>query len=232
MNADDQKRAAAEEAVKLVEDGMTLGLGTGSTAAHFIDLIGQKVASGMDIRAIPTSQISGDQARSLGIELIEPDETTRIDLAVDGADEVDPRLALIKGGGGALLREKIIAEAANKFVVIADGSKKVAALGAFPLPVEIDTFSWALTVRRLRETLAEQGFDNPSLDLRADKPGEQFLSDGGNLIVDCTLHRIADPAALENALRQLPGIVETGLFVGLTHPVLIATENGTETITS
>ena len=186
----------------------------------------------MDIRAIPTSQISGDQARSLGIELIEPDETTRIDLAVDGADEVDPRLALIKGGGGALLREKIIAEAANKFVVIADGSKKVAALGAFPLPVEIDTFSWALTVRRLRETLAEQGFDNPSLDLRADKPGEPFLSDGGNLIVDCKLHRIADPAALENALRQLPGIVETGLFVGLTHTVLIATENGTETITS
>lgn len=232
MNADDQKRAAAAEAVKLVQPDMTLGLGTGSTAAHFIDLLGKKVSNGLSVMAIPTSQASGQQALSLGIELIEPDETTQIDLAVDGADEVGPGLALIKGGGGALLREKIIAEAARAFVVIADASKNVSQLGAFPLPVEIDGFAWALTVRRLRETLAEQGFANPSLQLRSAASGEPFLSDGGNLIVDCKLERVADPAALENALRRLPGVVETGLFVGLTDKVIIAGENGPETITS
>jgi len=231
MNVDDQKRAAAAEAIKLVQPGMTLGLGTGSTAAHFIDLLGEKVSNGLSVIGIPTSEASSRQALSVGIELIQPDETTQIDLAIDGADEVGPGLTLIKGGGGALLREKIIAEAAREFVVIADASKNLPQLGAFPLPVEIEDFAWALTIRRLRETLTQQSYRTPALQIRATKTGEPFLSDGGNLIVDCKLERIKDPAALENGLRKLPGVIETGLFVGIANKVIIAGENGPETIT-
>jgi len=231
MNVDDQKRAAAAEAIKLVQPGMTLGLGTGSTAAHFIDLLGEKVSNGLSVIGIPTSEASSRQALSVGIELIQPDETTQIDLAIDGADEVGPGLTLIKGGGGALLREKIIAEAAREFVVIADASKNLPQLGAFPLPVEIEDFAWALTIRRLRETLTQQSYRTPALQIRAAKTGEPFLSDGGNLIVDCKLERIKDPAALENGLRKLPGVIETGLFVGIANKVIIAGENGPETIT-
>jgi len=204
---------------------MTLGLGTGSTAAHFIDLLQPLMAEGYSLRGIPTSQASRRQAEAIGVEIIEPDETTQIDLAVDGADEVDPDLNLIKGGGGALLREKIVASAAKEFIVIADKSKRVAALGAFPLPVEIEPFGWALTVRRLREVFAEAGLMKANLELR---PGNDtpFLTDGGNLIVDCALGRIDDPAALDHALTAIPGVIETGLFCGMTHMVIFGDEDG------
>lgn len=232
MTSDNFKRAAAEEAVKLVATDMVLGLGTGSTAAHFVDLVGQKVQNGLTVRAIPTSMATDAQARKAGIDIITPDETTQIDLAVDGADEIGPGLSLIKGGGGALLREKIIAEAARKFVVIADGSKNVPQLGEFPLPVEIEQFSWALSVRRIRETLRQQGFENPSVSLRSTHENQPFISDGGNFVIDCALSRIEGPDALDDALQALPGVVETGLFLKIADQAIVADENGVRTITS
>ncbi len=230
MSADENKRRAAAEAVKLVDPEMTLGLGTGSTAAHFIDLLGERVRDGLYVRGIPTSRETAQRALKAGIPLIEPDETTIIDLAVDGTDEADGHLNLIKGGGGALLREKIIASSAKRFVVIADESKRVDTLGAFPLPVEIDTFSWALSVQRLRSALADLGYPNAPVTLRPSDDGV-FMSDGGHFIVDCQLGRIANAAALDTALQAIPGIVETGLFVGVVERIIFAGASGIDTIT-
>lgn len=230
MSADDYKKKAALAAVELVKPNMTLGLGTGSTAAHFIAALGEKVKDGLYVSAVPTSEDTAKKAVAAGIELIEPDETTIIDLAVDGTDEVDGAKSLIKGGGGALLREKIIANAAKKFVVIADASKKVAELGAFPLPVEIDRFSFALTVRAVRETMAALGYANAGLRLRAGPAGPAFISDGGNFILDCRLGRIADAAALDRALDAIPGVIETGLFIGVADEIILAGPEGLERI--
>ena len=228
MNKDAGKRRAAEEAAKFIENGMTLGLGTGSTAKHFVDICGERIKEGWSLRGVPTSVETRKQAESLGVEIIEPDETTEIHLAVDGADEADPNLNLIKGGGGALLREKIVASAAKKFIVIADKSKRVASLGAFPLPVEIDPFGWSLTVSALREAFAATGFEAPNLELRS-FDGAPKKSDGGNLIIDCALQRIEDPAALHAALILIPGVVETGLFCGMTDLVIYGDEDGVST---
>lgn len=230
MSADDDKRRAAAEAIKLVEPEMTLGLGTGSTAAHFIDLLGERVRDGLYVRAIPTSEETRRRAANAGVTLIQPDETTVIDIAVDGTDEADARLNLIKGGGGALLREKIIAASAKRFVVIADETKRVAELGAFPLPVEIDSFSWALTAQRIRKSLADLGFDDAPIALRPSKGGV-FVSDGGHFIIDCELGRIHDPAAVDGALRALPGVVETGLFVGMAERIIFAGPSGVDIVT-
>jgi len=228
MSADEYKRAAAAAAVELVQSGMTLGLGTGSTAAHFITALGERVRGGLDVTAVPTSEDTARKAVAAGIDLIEPDETTIIDLAVDGTDEVDGRKNLIKGGGGALLREKIIANAARRFVVIADASKKVAELGAFPLPVEIDRFSFALTVRAVHETLAEHGYAKADVRLRAGPDSPSFISDGGNFILDCRLARIGDAASLDRALGAIPGVIETGLFVGIADDVILAGAGGVQ----
>lgn len=219
MDKEAGKKRAAEKAAAYVESGMTLGLGTGSTAKYFVEIMGARVNEGWALRGVPTSEETLRQAEAVGIEIITPDETTVIDLAVDGADEADPALNLIKGGGGALLREKIIASAARKFIVIADKSKRVVALGAFPLPVEIDPFAWALTVARLREALIAQGYQSPKLDLRI-KDGVPFVSDGGNLIIDCALERIEDPAALDRSIGAIAGVVETGLFCGIADLVI------------
>lgn len=224
MTTDAAKRAAAAEAVKLVERGMTLGLGTGSTAAHFVDLLKPLVEQGYDLRGVPTSMATRDQALSIGVDIIEPDETTTIDLAVDGADEADEDLNLIKGGGAALLREKIVAGAARNFVVIADASKRVTTLGAFALPVEIEPFGWAVTVRRLRETLTTLGFSTPKVALRAGPDGP-VMSDGGHLIVDCALERIDAPLTVERALTLIPGVIETGLFCGMAHKIIYGEGN-------
>lgn len=231
MSADAYKKAAALAAVSLVRPDMTLGLGTGSTAAHFIAALGEKVRGGLYVTAVPTSEDSARKAAAAGIDLVEPDETTNIDLAVDGTDEVDGAGNLIKGGGGALLREKIIANAARRFVVIADASKKVAELGAFPLPVEIDRFSFALTVRAVRDTLAGSGYAGADVRLRAGPEGPAFISDGGNFILDCRLRRISDPGALHRALIEIPGVVETGLFIGLADEIILAGPDGLERIT-
>ena len=228
MDKEAGKKRAAEQAATHVERGMTLGLGTGSTAKYFVEVMGERIKEGWALRGIPTSEETMRQAQSLGIEIITPDETTTIDLAVDGADEADPQLNLIKGGGGALLREKIVASAARQFIVIADRSKRVATLGAFPLPVEIDNFGWALTVKKLREVFAGQGFQNPKLNLRAAQ-GEPILSDGGNLIVDCALERIDSPATLDKALLEIPGVVETGLFCGIADIIIYGGADGVST---
>lgn len=224
------KRQAAAAALDLVEPEMTLGLGTGSTAAAFIALLGEKIRDGLSVAGVPTSEETRRLALAAGVDVIEPDETTVIDLAVDGADEVDGALSLIKGGGGALLREKIVARAARRFVVIADASKRVAQLGAFPLPVEIDRFCWPLTVRAVRETLHGLGYPRADIRLRATAAGPSFMSDGGHYILDCRLGRIEDAAALEAALARLPGVVETGLFVGLADEAILAGAEGVERI--
>ena len=223
------KMRAGAAALDFVDPGMTLGLGTGSTAEAFIRALGENVAGGFDIRGIATSQASEDLARSLGIDIVVPDETTKIDLAIDGADEIDTAGHLIKGGGGAHLREKIIERAADKFLVIADDSKAVSQLGAFPLPIELDPFCWSLTVRLIRETLVELGYTKTPLALRAGDGREGFfLSDGGNYILDAQLGRIADPARLDQQLTMIPGVVCTGLFVGMADIILLATENDVE----
>lgn len=230
MSADDYKKIAARAAADLVKHEMTLGLGTGSTAAHFIAALGEKVRAGLIVSAVPTSEDTAKKAAAAGIELVDPDEATIIDLAVDGTDEVDGRKQLIKGGGGALLREKIVANAARKFIVIADASKRVAELGAFPLPVEIDRFAYALTVRAVRETLEDLGFTIPDVRLRASPAGPAFISDGGNYILDCRLKRIGNAAAVDSALTALPGVIETGLFIGVADEVILAGPQGVERI--
>lgn len=227
--SDHLKKAAALAALDHVEDGTIIGLGTGSTAAHFVRCLGEKVRDGLDVKGVPTSEATRVLAIDCGIDVVEPDETTRLALVVDGADEVDPRLDLIKGGGAALLREKIIADASAKMIVIADGAKKVSQLGAFPLPIEIDRFAFALTVRRVREILAAAGLPEAPLALRTVGDGP-ILSDGGHYILDARCGRIPDAAALDEALRRVPGVVETGLFIGLCDVALIAGEGGVETL--
>lgn len=226
MNADDYKKQAAEAAVDLVQPEMTIGLGTGSTAAHFIAALGARVRDGLYLRAVPTSEDTARKAAAVGIDVVETDESTIIDLAVDGTDEVDAGLTLIKGGGGALLREKIVANAARRFVVIADASKKVAQLGRFPLPIEIDRYAFALTVRAVREALVHLGHADADIRLRASAAGPAFLSDGGNFIIDCALGRIDDAQKLNEALKRIPGVIETGLFIGMADTVILAGPGG------
>ncbi len=231
MSADAHKKQAAEAAALLVEPEMTVGLGTGSTAAHFIAALGLRVRDGLYVKGVPTSDDTARKASAAGIDIIEPDETTIIDLAVDGTDEVDGALSLIKGGGGALLREKIVAHAARRFVVIADASKKVAQLGSFPLPVEIDRFAFPLTVRAVREALGELGFPKAGIRLRAGPAGPAFTSDGGNYILDCALMRIADAGALDRALKAIPGVIETGLFIAMADEAILGGPDGLERFT-
>ena len=220
----DPKTRAAEAALAEVEDGMTVGLGTGSTAARFIEALG---AARLDVRGVPTSDATAALAREHGIELAVPDEATRIDLAVDGADEADASGSLIKGGGAALLREKIVAAAAERFVVIADASKRVGQLGAFPLPVEVERFAWGLTVGAVRRALAERGYDASRLRLRPEGSGFA-LTDGGNYVLDCPLGRIEDAGTLDAALTMIPGVVTTGLFIGMADTIYYGTETGVE----
>jgi ribose 5-phosphate isomerase A len=218
----DPKRAAAERALALVESGMRVGLGTGSTAALFVAALGERVRGGLDIVGIPTSEATRRQAESLGIRLTNLDETPELDLTIDGADELDDRLRLIKGGGGALLREKIVASASRRMVVIADASKRVDVLGRFPLPVEVVPFGLETTTRRIRALLGE---DAPEIRLRR-KDGEIFRTDGGNLILDLHLGAIPDPDVLAVELKTTTGVVDHGLFIGLASVALIGGPEG------
>jgi ribose 5-phosphate isomerase A len=221
MTADEAKKAAALQALELVQPGMTLGLGTGSTAAHFVRALGARIEAGLLIAgAVPTSQATADLALAHGVPLIKPGPNTRFDLAVDGADEIDPALTLIKGGGGALLREKIVAAAALRFVVIADSGKRVARLGRFALPVEVTPFAWALTARQVAEALRAAGCARDFLSLRQ-RDGAPFVTDGGNFILDAQAGEIPDPALLGQLLKAIPGVVEHGLFIGLAHEAIV-----------
>lgn len=228
--SDIAKRNAAIEALNLVEDGMTLGLGTGSTAAFFVEELGKKVKAGLDVICVSTSEVTEAQARSLDIPMADLNTAPTIHLTVDGADEFDPELRLIKGGGAALLREKIIADSSDMMVVITDASKQVQQLGAFPLPVEVNPFGMALTQARVEETLEILGMNGIQVNVRENEGGTPLLTDGGHHILDLHCKSIPDPDMLGAVLDQIPGVVEHGLFLDIADAVIIGTETGAETI--
>jgi len=215
MANDQEKEAAARASLRFVEDGQVVGLGTGSTAAYFIKLLGEKVRNGMRVQGIPTSDRSRELAESLGIPLTTLDECQEIAVTVDGADEVDPQLRLIKGGGGAMLREKIVASATKRLVIVADETKQVPVLGKFPLPVEVIKFAQALVAKRIKALGAQ-------VSLRKNADGTPFVTDEKNHILDCRFGQIADADTLARQLSEMPGVVEHGLFIGMASVVLLA----------
>jgi ribose 5-phosphate isomerase A len=220
---DSLKRAAALKAVELVRDGMIVGLGTGSTAKYMVMALGEKVRSGMRLRGIATSRDTAMLAAQSGITLIEADDPWDIDVAIDGADQVDPAFNLIKGGGGALLKEKIVAASAKQFIVLVDHTKRVPVLGgSFPLPIEVISFGWGSTARTI-------GAVTGGRVVRREREGVPFRTESGHMIVDVHIERIERPGALEAALNQIPGVVETGLFVGRTTMLIVGTPGGVET---
>ena len=231
MSIDDWKRLAAEHAIKHVEPGMKLGLGTGSTAAKFVELLGEKVKGGLNVVCVPTSEATRAQAAGLGIKLSTLDETPFLDVTVDGADEIDGELRLIKGGGGALLREKIVATASGRVIIIADVSKRVETLGAFALPIEVVPFGLTAT-RNMIESLAGDVGCNGDIKLRIKGDGKPFVTDNGNHILDCAFGIIDDPEALDDALKLIPGVVENGLFLGIADLGIIAGPKGVEVLSS
>jgi ribose 5-phosphate isomerase A len=230
VTPDEQKRAAALAALGHVRDGMRLGLGTGSTAKHFVDVVGAKVKEGWKLSCVPTSERTREQAQALGIALTTLDDTPQLDLAVDGADEIDGDLNLIKGGGGALLREKIVATAAQRFIVIADASKKVERLGKFPLPIEVVPFGAKATALKIDKACAWAGARGGKLVIRM-RDGKPSITDNGNIIFDCALGAIPDAPKLAAALSSIPGVVDHGLFIGVASLALIAGEGGVATLT-
>lgn len=216
------KKAAALKAVEFVRDGMVVGLGTGSTAKHLVIALGEKVRAGMSLRGVPTSHETAALARQFGIVLIDTENRWDIDVAIDGADQVDPSFNLIKGGGGALLKEKIVAASAKQFIVLVDHTKRVAVLGgSFPLPIEIIPFGWGSTAREIERLTS-------SPVVLRERNRAPFQTEAGNLIVDVHLPRIDQPRELETALNQIPGIVETGLFVDRTDLLIVGTSEGVE----
>jgi len=215
LKTDELKEAAARAALDLVKDGMRLGLGTGSTAARFVAALGERVARGLNVICVPTSEATRAQAERLGIPLSTLDETPQLDITIDGADEIDDQLRMIKGGGGALLREKIVATASDRMVVIVDESKLVGALGIFPLPVEVVRFGLMATMRLVEAVAAETGCQG-TIALRPG-PGEApFVTDQGNLILDVHFAAIDEPARLERELKLIPGALENGQ-IGRAH---------------
>ncbi|EHS58688.1 ribose-5-phosphate isomerase A (phosphoriboisomerase A) (PRI) [Paenibacillus sp. Aloe-11] len=212
------KQKAAEKAVEAIQDGMKVGLGTGSTAYWAIQKIGERVAQGLHIQAVATSQASEDLARELGIPIIPFDQIGRLDVTIDGADEVNEQLVLVKGGGGALLREKIVESNSDRLIIIVDESKDVKVLGTFPLPVEVVPFASEWTLEALRQTGCQAEWRI--------QDGERYLTDNGNYIADCRYGTIENPQELEIRLNQIPGVVENGLFINMADQVIIARANG------
>ncbi len=222
-DVDSLKRAAAVKAVELVQDGMIVGLGTGSTAKHMVLALGEKVRSGMRLRGVSTSRDTALLAAQAGITLIDAEDQWDIDVAIDGADQVDQAFNLIKGGGGALLKEKIVAAAARQFIVTVDHTKRVPVLGgSFPLPIEVIPFGWGNTARTIEALIG-------SRVVRRERDGVPFRTESGHMIVDVHIERIDRPGDLEAALNQIPGVVETGLFVGRTTLLIVGTPGGVET---
>ncbi|NBC88690.1 MAG: ribose-5-phosphate isomerase RpiA [Alphaproteobacteria bacterium] len=223
-----RKTQAAEYALKLVEPGMRLGLGTGSTAAAFIDALGARVREGLEVRCVATSSATEAQAGALGIPLSPLDTLGELDLTVDGADEIDPALNLVKGGGGALLREKIVAMASQRVVIIADDSKLVERLGPFPLPIEVEPFGAHFTLGMI-EIIGREAGCHGEVSLRTSTDG-LFRTDGGHYIADCAFGAIPDPALLGDMLTMAPGVIEHGLFIGIADAALIAGADGVRVI--
>lgn len=229
MSTDDYKRAAAEAALAHVQPGMKLGLGTGSTAALFVELLGARVAEGLDVVGVPTSEATRELAERVGVPLTTLKDTPELDLTVDGADEVDPELRLIKGGGAALLREKIVAFASRRMIVIADAKKQVSALGAFPLPIEVVPFGKEATRRAVERAAARLGLSG-KIEIRRAEDECPIVTDSGHTILDGHFGRIDRPEELAAALSAIPGVVEHGLFIGLADLVLIAGPDGVTTL--
>lgn len=225
MSADAWKRQAAAKAIELVMPGMRLGLGTGSTAAHFVDRLAERVRAGLAVTCVATSEATTRQAEAGGIAIRTLDQVPALDLTVDGADEIDARLRLIKGGGGAHLREKIVAAASARVVVIADDAKLVQTLGRFPLPVEVVPFGMAATRRLIEARAGAAGASGPIVERRT-KDGAPFVTDSGNRILDCRFGVIHDPEALAAALDGIPGVVEHGLFIGMASMAIVAGAGG------
>jgi ribose 5-phosphate isomerase A len=230
MSSDFYKAQAAAQAIEYVEAGMRLGLGTGSTAAKFVDLLGQKVRDGLDVLCVPTSESTYKLAQRWGIPLTTLDAEPELDLTVDGADELDESLRLVKGGGGALLREKIVAMASERLLIIADHGKRVETLGKFPLPVEVDRFGVKSTLRMMEAAAQDAGCQG-ELSLRL-RHGDPFVTDGGNYIVDCAFGEIDDPETLSDLLRFIPGVVEHGLFIGIADAAIVAGPDGVTLLTT
>ncbi|MBV8447961.1 MAG: ribose-5-phosphate isomerase RpiA [Hyphomicrobiales bacterium] len=218
---DGQKQMAAARAVELLSSGMKLGLGTGSTAAYFVDLVAERARAGLEVTCVPTSEATRKRAERQGLVVTTLDEVPHLDLTVDGADEIDQELRLIKGGGGALLREKIVARASSRMVVIADRSKLVAELGSCPLPIEVVPFGLAATRIAIEDEASRLGLSG-RIELRKDAAGKVFHTDGGHFILDAAFGAIPDPVALSSRLGDIPGVVEHGLFIGLARGAIIA----------
>ncbi|WP_339335769.1 ribose-5-phosphate isomerase RpiA [uncultured Maricaulis sp.] len=222
MSAERQKTLAAAAALDYVESGMTLGLGSGSTAEIFLRLLGEKVRDGLDVRGVPTSQRTAEVAVEHGVPLIDVDHVDHIAITIDGADEVDGRFQLIKGGGACLLREKIIAHASDLMIVMVDETKLVSTLGKFPLPVEVDRFGFSLTASQVYEALRKAGVASPDVQLRRKGDGlEPLITDGGHYILDCACQAIPDARAVDQVLKAIPGVVEHGLFINLARVVIV-----------
>lgn len=219
------KKQAAEAALAEIAPGMRIGLGTGSTAKHFVDLLGERVAQGFECLCVATSERTAEQARALSIPLTDIDSVDALDVTVDGADEIGPELALIKGGGGALLREKIVAYATSRLVIIVDGSKLVGELGAFPLPIEVNAFGLA-TTRRCVASLMEREGHEVRIGLRPGEGSKPYVTDGGHHILDASFGRISDARALSAALLDIPGVVQHGLFLDMCDIAYVAGPEG------
>ena len=230
VDAASLKDLAGRAALAHVEDGMRLGIGTGSTAEAFIRALGERVAGGLRVTGVATSERTAALCESLAIPIVTLEEMPALDLTIDGADELDSALRLVKGGGGALLREKIVAAASGRMIVIADASKQVKDLGAFPLPIEINGFGMMATFLAIRKEAALLGLDGEiTLRHRGEAP---FITDSGHLILDASFGRIPDPEALSSALHAIPGVVEHGLFLGLATLAILAGESGVTTLTA
>lgn len=234
MDQDTQKAMAAAKAIEYVKDGMILGLGTGSTAAHFVKQLGEKVKEGLNVKGVPTSVATAELAKEVGVPLIDIEEITNIDLTVDGADEIDFKLNLIKGGGAALLREKIIAHASSHMVVIADESKMVFTLGKFPLPIEIIPFGTSITSEKVKRLLKSTGCKGHEVKIRTKKDSdEKVITDNGNYILDCYCDEITDVPSLSRLLNLIPGVVENGIFTAFEaakRTIILGTPNGPRVI--
>lgn len=220
------KENAASAALDMVDDGMTLGLGSGSTAEIFIELLGARVSQGLHVRGVPTSSGSAACAKEFGVPLVEPDMVERIHLTIDGADEIDEQFQMIKGGGACLLREKIIADASDHMAVIVDGAKMVEKLGAFSLPIEVDPFAMALTAERIYAALMQSGCESATTTLRPVKRGKKpLITDGGHYILDCACGIIPDPILTAGMLNAIPGVMEHGLFINLATTVIVGEDD-------
>lgn len=225
MSSESDKRQAAARAIDFVRPGMRVGLGTGSTARHFTELLGERVSQGLAVTCVPTSEATRRDAERAGIPLATLDDLPELDLTVDGADEIAPDLTLIKGGGGALLREKIVASASARMIVIADESKWVEALGRFPLPIEVVRFGLESTRRAIAKAVSSAGSEAP-IRLRRTQDGHAFVTDEGHFILDAALARIDDPRSLARSLADIPGVVEHGLFVNIAALAILSGPKG------